>query len=113
MFADLPRLPAPLGTLFHTAALFRRLPTGDRLSAAGLVGPMLEFDADDDTYARWGLCVYVVCAVCAVCVGCGFVLDLCTGVCGARLVGPMLEVDANEETYAGVWVVGVCVFECD
>ncbi|KAI8467660.1 MAG: hypothetical protein J3K34DRAFT_523548 [Monoraphidium minutum] len=52
-FGDLPRLPAPLGPLLHTAGLFRRLPAADRLSALGLVGPLLEYDADDDTYARY------------------------------------------------------------
>lgn len=53
VFGDLPRLPAPLGTLFHTLPLFTRLPLADRLSALGLVGPLLEHDADEATYARW------------------------------------------------------------
>ncbi|GBF89848.1 amine oxidase [Raphidocelis subcapitata] len=53
VFGDLPRLPAPLGTFFHTAALFRRLPLADRLTALGLVGPLLEHDADEATYAEY------------------------------------------------------------
>jgi hypothetical protein len=52
IFGDLPRLPAPLGTFFHTASLFRRLPLADRLTALGLVGPLLEHDVDEATYAE-------------------------------------------------------------
>lgn len=62
VFGDLPRLPAPLGTLVHTAGLFRRdLPLSDRLSAAGLVPHLLAHDADAAAYARCVLFCVCVC----------------------------------------------------
>lgn len=53
MFGELPRLPAPLGTLIHTGTLFRNLPLSDRLTATSLLLPLLEHDADEEAYARY------------------------------------------------------------
>jgi hypothetical protein len=50
IFQDLPRVPAPLGTFVHTAALFRDLPLADRLSAMPLLQPLLEHDVDEAAY---------------------------------------------------------------
>lgn len=50
VFQDLPRVPAPLGTFVHTAALFRNLPMADRASALPLLKPLLEHDLDETIY---------------------------------------------------------------
>jgi hypothetical protein len=50
VFQDLPRVPAPLGTFVHTAALFRNLPLADRASALPLLKPLLEHDLDESIY---------------------------------------------------------------
>lgn len=53
VFGDLPRLPAPLGTLLYTSPYFRNLSLEDRLSAAPLALDLLRYDADDDAYLRY------------------------------------------------------------
>jgi hypothetical protein len=50
IFQDLPRVPAPLGTFVHTAALFRNLPLAERASALPLLKPLLEHDLDESLY---------------------------------------------------------------
>ena len=53
VLGDLPRLPAPLGPLVHTADRFTDLPLLDRFSAFPLTQALLEFDVDDAAYARY------------------------------------------------------------
>ncbi|GLC50560.1 hypothetical protein PLESTB_000393300 [Pleodorina starrii] len=50
IFQDQPRLPTPLGSFLYTAPFFTQLPLPDRLSALPLVGPLLEYDTDQDAY---------------------------------------------------------------
>ncbi len=45
-----PRLPTPLGSFLYTAPFFTSLPLTDRLTALPLVGPLLEYAADQDAY---------------------------------------------------------------
>ncbi len=61
IFQDLPRLPAPFGTLVHTAPYFTRLPLMDRLSATPLVRALLEHDADEEAYSKVGIGYMLVC----------------------------------------------------
>ena len=53
VLGELPRLPAPLGTLVHTNDHFRMLPLEDRLSAWPLTRALLEFDLSEATYSRY------------------------------------------------------------
>jgi len=53
VLGELPRLPAPLGTLVHTHDRFRMLPLDDRLSALPLTRALLEFDLSEATYSRY------------------------------------------------------------
>eukprot|EP00959_Pyramimonas_sp_CCMP1952_P235424 4919592-Pyramimonas_sp.AAC.1 len=48
---NLPRLPAPLGTLVYTDQYFTRLPVSDRLTALPLLPALLTYDSDAATYA--------------------------------------------------------------
>ncbi len=41
------------GSFLYTSPYFTRLPLGDRLTALPLVGPLLEHDRDESTYARY------------------------------------------------------------
>jgi hypothetical protein len=52
VFGDLPRLPTPLHTLWHTLGAFDpgALPLADRATAAPLAGPWLLHDLDDAAY---------------------------------------------------------------
>ncbi|KAG2487929.1 hypothetical protein HYH03_013509 [Edaphochlamys debaryana] len=45
-----PRLPTPLGSFLYTAPYFTSLPLQDRMSALPLVGPLLEYSADQAAY---------------------------------------------------------------
>ncbi|GAQ79859.1 Amine oxidase [Klebsormidium nitens] len=53
VFQDLPRLPTPLGSFLYTSPYFRSLPIADRLTAIPLVQALVEFDVDEEAYARY------------------------------------------------------------
>jgi hypothetical protein len=50
---NMPRLPAPLGTLVYTNPYFRSLPLLERLTALPLLPALLEYNADERTYADY------------------------------------------------------------
>ncbi|NUN63647.1 FAD-dependent oxidoreductase [Pseudanabaena biceps] len=51
IFQELPRLPAPLGTLAYTK--FKRLPLSDRLSALPLMYAVVDFDNSDQAWKQY------------------------------------------------------------
>uniref|UniRef100_A0A7I4C4P7 Amine oxidase domain-containing protein n=1 Tax=Physcomitrium patens TaxID=3218 RepID=A0A7I4C4P7_PHYPA len=53
VFNELPRLPTPLGSFLYTSPYFRNLSVVDRLTALPLIQALLEFDADEETYAKY------------------------------------------------------------
>ncbi|KAG0578129.1 hypothetical protein KC19_4G000100 [Ceratodon purpureus] len=53
VFNTLPRLPTPLGSFLYTSSYFRNLSVVDRLTALPLFQALLEFDADEETYASY------------------------------------------------------------
>jgi len=53
VFSELPRYPTMLGQFIHTAGLFERLPVADRLTMIPLLGALLDYDSDPETYARY------------------------------------------------------------
>lgn len=53
VFSDYPQLPSPLGQVVASNAFFRFLPFADRLTIVGLLYAMLDFDRDEDTFAKY------------------------------------------------------------
>ena len=53
VFGDSMELPSPLGQVFASANLFKRLPLKDRASMAGLLVAMLDFDRDEETFQKY------------------------------------------------------------
>jgi len=53
VFADGVELPSPLGQLFASLQLFKRLPVADRASIAGLLLAMLDFTRDEKTFEAY------------------------------------------------------------
>jgi len=48
-----PQLPSPIGQILASAALFERIPYSDRASMAGLLLAILDFDRDEETFAKY------------------------------------------------------------
>ena len=53
VFGDSIELPSPLGQVFASAKLFKRLPLKDRASMVGLLVAMLDFDRDEETLRKY------------------------------------------------------------
>ncbi|QDZ20890.1 amine oxidase [Chloropicon primus] len=53
VFGELPRLPAPLGTLVYSLNKFTELPINERLTAFPLTQALLEFDLDEESYSAY------------------------------------------------------------
>ena len=55
LWSELPfgELPSPLGQVVASAQLFTRLPIPDRVSLVGLLYAMLDYDRDEETYAKY------------------------------------------------------------
>lgn len=53
VFADALPLPSPLGQVFATLSNFRRLPVADRLSIAGLLYAMADFNRNEQVFRRY------------------------------------------------------------
>jgi uncharacterized protein with NAD-binding domain and iron-sulfur cluster len=51
--STLPQLPSPLGQVFATFSNFKRLPLQDRLTMAGILYAMLDFNRDEKTFAAY------------------------------------------------------------
>ena len=53
VFSKFPQLPSPLGQVIASNRFFRFLPFVDRLTIAGLLYAMLDFDRDEETFAKY------------------------------------------------------------
>ena len=53
VFGDSLELPSPLGQVFASASLFKRLPLQDRASMVGLLLAMLDYDRDEETFEKY------------------------------------------------------------
>lgn len=53
VFSELPRYPTMLGQFVHTVNLFEKLPVADRVTMVPLLGALLDYDSDPETYARY------------------------------------------------------------
>lgn len=53
VFGDSREFPSPLGQVFASAKLFKRLPLKDRASMVGLLAAMLDFDRDEETFQKY------------------------------------------------------------
>ena len=51
--SSLPQLPSPLGQVFATFSNFKRLPVQDRITMAGILYAMLDFNRDEKTFAAY------------------------------------------------------------
>ena len=48
-----PQLPSPLGQVIASAKYFKFLPLSDRATIAGLLYATLDFDRDEETFAKY------------------------------------------------------------
>ncbi len=53
VFGDSLELPSPLGQVFASAKLFKRLPLKDRASMVGLLAAMIDYDRDEETLMKY------------------------------------------------------------
>ena len=53
VFGDSVELPSPLGQVFASANLFKRLPLKDRASMVGLLAAMIDYDRDEETLMKY------------------------------------------------------------
>lgn len=53
VFSSYPKLPSPLGQIFASFSLFERLPVYDRVSIAGLLYAMIDFNKDEKTFIKY------------------------------------------------------------
>ena len=53
VFGNSLELPSPLGQVFASAKLFKRLPLKDRASMVGLLAAMIDYDRDEETLMKY------------------------------------------------------------